>query len=1105
MGKTIKSVGAICLSAALALTSVSIPMQKQKVKAAEMKSNLSASTSKFTIDAEDINVDNVNGLTYKGFGMLSGNSTSDLLLDYKSEHPEVYAKLMQYLFGGDNPIITHLKLEMGNDGNNSTGSEAATKRTADEEANVKRNAGWQLIADAKKINPDLKTSVLKWNQPVYIKGDENYYNWFKETILKAYEEYGYMIDYINPNTNEGWNGTWDIPRIKYFKEQIAAETEETIPDKTALKLYKKIKFIITDEAEQFSEDAFKALFEDEEFAESIAAAGMHYPYSNRRSEGEAVDGMPRIATELDKEVWSSENQAVFSNSYFRPSTGKGIGGGGSALEMMNHFIKGFVCTGRTHNIYQPVVGSFYEGGQYSFKELISARDPWSGYVRYDTGLLALSHVCKFAKCGWENDTNTNGIWRVISESTRCDVDGDSSGRIVTGENDADSYMTLGCPDKDDFSTVFVNNSDTDRTYNVTIKNFKKDIDSVEVWETRAADDGAYDENYMKYLGDEAVSGGKFSVTVKKRSIVTVTSLDKKDDAELNAGLPRETERTVLDTDDTGSTQDTGSSVLYADNFEYEGKTVAILDGKGSLTGETEDYAESRGGATGFIPRYTHNINGAYEVVKTDNGNVLRQQTSERVGAWNSSDPNVLIGDFRWTNYAVSVDTCIEETSTKNPYAAVAVRQTGGDAALDKSAGYTFKLFTDGSYKLMRLGKAVAEYTVEEGKSAPEGVNTGFGVWNRITMEAKGSVITVYVNDTEITSYTDEYPVTYGRVGLGCAWSNVCYDNLMISKIEGYAPYYTEYVDNLELYDLTDEKAAKLIYNDKWNHATGQGMYIYQRSASFSTGAGATLTYTFKGTGIEFSGYNKKYATIKVYLDGNVLYEKTYTHSAENMCTIYSLADLTYDTHTVTIELLDGSLTIDAVGILGLHHGDTLPEEPSPSPEVTPSASPTTAPTKAPAATAAPTKAPTVPTASNITEFEGGKYVYDSASDAVAYSGPTDTSAKKIVIPDEVAVVKNGTSVMCKVTTIAADACKDNKSITSVVIGKNVRTIEARAFYGASSLKNIKIKSLVLKKVGANAIKGIFKKAKISSPKKKRKTYKKLFTKKTGYIKSMKLR
>ena len=147
-----------------------------------------------TVDGDKIQTENVNGLTFKGFGLLSGNSTSDLLMDYKAENPEAYAQLMQYLFGGEYPIMNHVKLEMGNDCNNSTGPESATKRSREEMANVSRNPGWQLAADAKKINPGVKVSILRWNQPAWVKTDEDIYTWYKETILQAYERYGFMVD-----------------------------------------------------------------------------------------------------------------------------------------------------------------------------------------------------------------------------------------------------------------------------------------------------------------------------------------------------------------------------------------------------------------------------------------------------------------------------------------------------------------------------------------------------------------------------------------------------------------------------------------------------------------------------------------------------------------------------------------------------------------------------------------------------------------------------------------------------------------------------------------------------------------------------------------------
>ena len=174
-------------------------------------------TGSIVLDGNDIKADNVNGLTYKGFGMLSGNSTSDLLLDYKTQNPEKYAELMQYLFGGEYPIFTHVKLEMGNDRNNSTGPESATMRTKGESANVMRNPGWQIAADAKKINPKVKVSILSWNTPTWVTTTEEKYYWYKQSILAAYEKYGFMVDYINPNVNEKWNLRTDVANTRVLQ------------------------------------------------------------------------------------------------------------------------------------------------------------------------------------------------------------------------------------------------------------------------------------------------------------------------------------------------------------------------------------------------------------------------------------------------------------------------------------------------------------------------------------------------------------------------------------------------------------------------------------------------------------------------------------------------------------------------------------------------------------------------------------------------------------------------------------------------------------------------------------------------------------------------
>ena len=89
----------------------------------------------------------------------------------------------------------------------------------------------------------------------------------------------------------------------------------------------------------------------------------------------------------------------------------------------------------------------------------------------------------------------------------------------------------------------------------------------------------------------------------------------------------------------------------------------------------------------------------------------------------------------------------------------------------------------------------------------------------------------------------------------------------------------------------------------------------------------------------------------------------------------------------------------------------------------------------------------------------------------------------------------------KVTAVGANVCKNNKKLTTVVIGKNVVVIEAKAFYNNKKLKTIRFTSTKISKIGKNAFKGINKKAVFTVPKKAKKKYKSKLNKKVGFVKN----
>ena len=116
--------------------------------------------------------------------------------------------------------------------------------------------------------------------------------------------------------------------------------------------------------------------------------------------------------------------------------------------------------------------------------------------------------------------------------------------------------------------------------------------------------------------------------------------------------------------------------------------------------------------------------------------------------------------------------------------------------------------------------------------------------------------------------------------------------------------------------------------------------------------------------------------------------------------------------------------------------------------------------------------------------------------------PKSKALTKLTIP---ATIKaNGKAV--PVTAIAKNAFKGMDKLTTVTIGKNVKSIGAKAFYGCKKLKKITIKStkLTKKTVGSKAFTGIYKKAVIKCPKAKKAAYKKILLKK-GMKKTVKFK
>lgn len=147
----------------------------------------------------------------------------------------------------------------------------------------------------------------------------------------------------------------------------------------------------------------------------------------------------------------------------------------------------------------------------------------------------------------------------------------------------------------------------------------------------------------------------------------------------------------------------------------------------------------------------------------------------------------------------------------------------------------------------------------------------------------------------------------------------------------------------------------------------------------------------------------------------------------------------------------------------------------------------------------------------LTSNKGVYKVTDTKKKTVEYTKAKNKKASTVSIPSEIKINKK----KYKVTSIAANAFRNNKKLkkvvidknvkkigknafrgckklNSVTIGKNVESIGNHAFYGCKKLNTIEIKTPKLKKVGKAAFKKIAKNPTARVPKGKIQKYKKLF-------------
>ena len=625
-------------ASALALSSLAMPVTAS-AEEKNMKVNIDMTTASLAENTR-----------YKGFGLISANNSSRLLLDYKYEQPERYDEILNYLFGEDGLNISHIKVEMGADINSSSGTEPATMRSADEKADVTRGAGFQLAADAKKKDPDITLDMLWWSEPRWVTDSDDVYaakyKWYRETLISAYETYGLKFDYVSATRNErACDPDWTI----YLSGHLKSDSRTPYD-------FSKIK--VVDGEAVCTWGISKAMLGNEKLLNAVDVVGSHYTsWSDADTK--------KLQREYGKEVWFSEASSPMSyaqGTYRYDGNGSGMGDINGALDIANRIITMYPGGGMTLYEFQPAVASYYSGATYTQKQLILADEPWSGYYLLDSGFYMALHFSRFIKPGW------------AFVDSACAADGKAGGDGHAVVDSTYSYMTCTDTETGDYSTVITNTTDTPINYTFDVTGTGKADSPVFVWETKGPSGGVWNENYLKLRETAVPENGSFIVTVQPYSMITVTTM------ETERGEFREYESKLLE-------------LPYTDDFEY-----------------SDEYLAARGGA----PRYTTDEGGAFEVVSAADGNkVLMQKITEETHAeeWGSTpSPVTNFGDDRWFNYSVSAEVMFADSGDPDRNStAVGLRYNLADSG---ASGWRLQLNEAGEWRLRIGTKPVASGNIE---------------------------------------------------------------------------------------------------------------------------------------------------------------------------------------------------------------------------------------------------------------------------------------------------------------------------------------------------------------------------------------------------------
>lgn len=364
----------------------------------------------------------------------------------------------------------------------------------------------------------------------------------------------------------------------------------------------------------------------------------------------------------------------------------------------------------TRVITWSLVTSYYDILPLPRSGLMTANEPWSGHYKVDPAIWAFAHTTQFAEPGWQYIDSGCGWLR------------DKGG----------SYVTLRSPDGGDY-TIVVETMDSSYAYpglgraGEVIFQLGAGFSNkpVHVWRS------TYRKQFEKIATLEPRDGQiKYRFDNEALYTLSTTTGQRKGDEGL---APPST--TIF-------------PLPYVDRFEARSEHA--------------------------LPRYFLDQAGVFETVERPGGRggCLRQVVPRLGIEWRhhkNFDPFTVMGDERWRDYAVEVETLLDGEG----YASVIGRTERIQQADVPPLGYWFKVTHEGRWTLLRHKDEIA-YGMSRFKADR---------WRRLGLKFEGDQITALL-DRKVVARVKDSTYKQGLAGFGCGWQLSCFDNFTVRPIRG---------------------------------------------------------------------------------------------------------------------------------------------------------------------------------------------------------------------------------------------------------------------------------------------------------------------------------